>query len=135
LPRQKSDNLSPTPPQPVKNFIMIIKEEITDTKNSVGSGLRGASKMQHSRPYSQENSDSLCREDKHQLSAKGRMVKDLSHAMSLQNQEALESGNTAKSLCLLRTFSRKYRLSKALTLNTTGIKKKSTLVFNPLSFH
>ena len=113
---------------------MIIKEEITDTKNSVGSGLRGASKMQHSRPYSQVNSDSLCREDKHQLSANGRMVKDLPHAMSLQNQEALESANTAKSLCLLRTFSRKHRLSKALMLNTTGIKKKSTLVFNALSF-
>ena len=113
---------------------MIIKEEITDTKNSVGSGLRGASKMQHSRSYIQENLDSVCTEDKHHSSANRRMVEDLSHAMSLRNQEALKSAGSQKSLRLLTTFSHRYRLKKALILNTTGIKKKSILVFNPLPF-
>ena len=113
---------------------MIIKEEITDTKNSVGSGLRGASPMQHTRPHNRGNSISVCTEDKHHSSANGRMVEDLSHAMSLQNQMALESAGSVKSLQLLTTFSHRYRLKKALMLNTTGIKKKSILVFNPLPF-
>lgn len=113
---------------------MIIKEEITDTKNSVGSGLRGASTMQHSRPYSQQNSDSVCREDKHHSSSNGRMVKDLPHAMSLQNQQALESAGSDKSNGLLTTLSRRYRLNKALMLNTSRIKKKSCLAFDTLSY-